>query len=69
MEAIKTRLAIDLSGMLWAHGLGVRMRNATWRLPGIRADRICPFSEGSPHRRYWYDGWRGRGFRLDDEES
>lgn len=54
-------IQITPTSMLWAYDKGRHTKNETIGTIGMKADRICPFREGTPHRVCWYAGWRGQG--------
>ena len=51
---------MSIDSALWAYHLGKRQREITRWTVNVRADRICPFQEGTEYRRVWYSGWRGQ---------
>jgi len=48
----------------WAWHVGREQREVTRWTTGVRADKICPFREGTPHRICWYAGWRGKALPV-----
>lgn len=57
-------MMIDSSGALWAWSVGKKQREETRWITGVKADRWCPFREGTVHRYCWYAGWRGKNLPV-----
>lgn len=53
-----SQVSITPAGVEWAYGLGQRYRDTTLGYVGLRADKVCPFREGTKHRVCWYAAWR-----------
>lgn len=54
-----SELTLDAKSAEWCRSIGRADREAYPRGAGVRAERLCPFSEGTPHRLAWYEGWKG----------
>lgn len=54
------QIGITPGGVQWAYDVGLKFRDETLGYRGLRADKICPFREGTKHRVCWYAAWRGK---------